>query len=318
MKAPYKWLKEFVDIDISPKELGDRLTLSGSKVEEIISKDEEIQNVVTGKLLKIEPHPDAEKLVICQVEVNDGEVIQIVTGADNMKEGDIVPTALHGSSLPGGVKIKKGKLRGVMSNGMMCSKEELGLPDEENIHGLMIMDKNTPVGKDIKLVLDELNDAVIDFEITSNRPDCFSVLGIARETAATLNRKLRYPDISVKGALNEDINSFLSVEVRDNLCRRYIARAVKNVKIGPSPDWMQEKLIAYGVRPINNIVDITNYVNAELGQPLHAFDRRQITTSKIVVERAKDGEKFTTLDKAERILTSDMSLRYKLQIQRRK
>lgn len=306
MKAPYKWLKEFVDIDISPKELGDRLTLSGSKVEEIISKDEEIQNVVTGKILKIEPHPDAEKLVICQVEVNNGEVIQIVTGADNMKEGDIVPTALHGSSLPNGVKIKKGKLRGVMSNGMMCSKEELGLPDEENIHGLMIMDKNTAVGKDIKLVLDELNDAVIDFEITSNRPDCFSILGIARETAATLDEKLRYPDISVKGALSEDINSFLSVEVRDSLCRRYIARAVKNVKIGPSPDWMQEKLIAYGVRPINNIVDITNYVNAELGQPLHAFDRRQITSSKIVVERAKEGEKFTTLDKAERTLTGDM------------
>lgn len=306
MKAPYKWLKEFVDIDISPKELGDRLTLSGSKVEEIISKDEEIQNVVTGKILKIEPHPDAEKLVICQVEVNNGEVIQIVTGADNMKEGDIVPTALHGSSLPNGVKIKKGKLRGVMSNGMMCSKEELGLPDEENIHGLMIMDKNTPVGKDIKLVLDELNDAVIDFEITSNRPDCFSILGIARETAATLDKKLRYPDISVKGALHEDINNFLSVEVRDSLCLRYIARAVKNVKIGPSPDWMQEKLISYGVRPINNIVDITNYVNAELGQPLHAFDRRQITSSKIVVERAKEGEKFTTLDKAERTLTGDM------------
>lgn len=306
MKAPYKWLKEFVDIDISPKELGDRLTLSGSKVEEIISKDEEIQNVVTGKILKIEPHPDAEKLVICQVEVNNGEVIQIVTGADNMKEGDIVPTALHGSSLPNGVKIKKGKLRGVMSNGMMCSKEELGIPDEENIHGLMIMDKNTPVGKDIKLVLDELNDAVIDFEITSNRPDCFSILGIARETAATLDKKLRYPDISVKGALHEDINNFLSVEVRDSLCLRYIARAVKNVKIGPSPDWMQEKLISYGVRPINNIVDITNYVNAELGQPLHAFDRRQITSSKIVVERAKEGEKFTTLDKAERTLTGDM------------
>lgn len=306
MKAPYKWLKEFVDIDVSPKELGDSLTLSGSKVEEIISKDEEIKNVVTGKILKIEQHPDAEKLVICQVEVNDGNVIQIVTGADNMKEGDIVPTALHGSSLPGGVKIKKGKLRGVMSNGMMCSKEELGLPDEDNTHGLMIMTEDTPVGKDIKQVLDELTDAVIDFEITSNRPDCFSILGIARETAATLNEKLRYPDISVKGALNEDIKSFLSVEVRDSLCRRYIARAVKNVKIGPSPDWMQEKLISYGVRPINNIVDITNYVNAELGQPLHAFDRRQITSSKIVVERAKEGEKFTTLDKTERTLTGDM------------
>jgi phenylalanyl-tRNA synthetase beta chain len=306
MKAPYKWLKEFVDIDISPKELGDRLTLSGSKVEEIISQDEAIENVVTGKVLKIEQHPDAEKLVICQVEVNDGNVIQIVTGADNMKEGDIVPTALHGSSLPGGVKIKKGKLRGVMSNGMMCSKEELGLPDDENTHGLMILDKNTPVGKDVKLVLDELNDAVIDFEITSNRPDCFSILGIARETAATLDTQLRYPDVSVKGNLKEEIKSFLSVEVRDSLCRRYIARAVKNVKIAPSPEWMQEKLLAYGVRPINNIVDITNYVNAELGQPLHAFDKRQITSSKIVVERAVDGEKFTTLDKAERTLTSDM------------
>jgi phenylalanyl-tRNA synthetase beta chain len=193
-----------------------------------------------------------------------------------------------------------------MSNGMMCSKEELGLPDDENTHGLMILDKNTPVGKDVKLVLDELNDAVIDFEITSNRPDCFSILGIARETAATLDTQLRYPDVSVKGNLKEEIKSFLSVEVRDSLCRRYIARAVKNVKIAPSPEWMQEKLLAYGVRPINNIVDITNYVNAELGQPLHAFDKRQITSSKIVVERAVDGEKFTTLDKAERTLTSDM------------
>ncbi|SKA83638.1 phenylalanyl-tRNA synthetase beta subunit [Clostridium sp. USBA 49] len=306
MKVPYKWLKDYVDIDISVKELGDRLTLSGSKVEEIITSGDEIQNVVTGKILKIEPHPDAEKLVICQLDVGNGEELQIVTGAENMKEGDIVPVALHGSTLPNGVKIKKGKLRGVVSNGMMCSEEELGIAGEEHVHGLMILPKDTPIGKDIKEVLG-LNKSVIDFEITSNRPDCLSIVGIARETAATLGKTLKFPDISYKASSKENINDILKVEVRDNtLCRRYMARGVKNVKIAPSPAWMQERLLDAGVRPINNIVDITNFVMLELGEPMHAFDRREISSNTIVVDRAEDGEKFVTLDGIERTLNSEV------------
>lgn len=306
MKVPYTWLKDYTDIDISPKELGDRLTLSGSKVEEVITSGEEIQNVVTGKILKIEPHPDAEKLVICQLDVGTGEDLQIVTGASNMKEGDIVPVALHGSTLPNGLKIKKGKLRGVVSNGMMCSEEELGIVGEEQVHGLMILSKDTPIGKDIKEVLG-LNKAVIDFEITSNRPDCLSILGIARETAATLGTSLRLPDTSFKPSSKENINDSLKVEVRDTkLCRRYMARGVKNIKIEPSPAWMQERLLDAGVRPINNIVDITNFVMIELGEPMHAFDRREIASNIIVVERAEEGEKFTTLDGVERTLNSEV------------
>lgn len=306
MKVPYKWLKDYVDIDISPKELGDRLTLSGSKVEEVITSGDEIQNVVTGEILKIEPHPNAEKLVVCQLDVGNGEELQIVTGATNMKEGDIVPVALHGSTLPNGLKIKKGKLRGIVSNGMMCSEEELGIAGDEQVHGLMILPENTPIGKDIKEVLG-LNKAVIDFEITSNRPDCLSIVGIARETAATLGTTLKFPDTSFKATSKENIKDSLKVEVRDSkLCRRYMARGVKNIKIGPSPSWMQERLLDAGVRPINNIVDITNFVMIELGEPMHAFDRREISSNTIVVERAEEGEKFTTLDGVERILNSNV------------
>lgn len=306
MKVPYKWLKDYVNIDISPKELADRLTLSGSKVEEVITSGDEIQNVVTGKILKIEPHPDAEKLVVCQLDVGAGEQLQIVTGANNMKEGDIVPVALHGSSLPNGVKIKKGKLRGIVSNGMMCSAEELGIAGEEQVHGLMILPQDTPIGKDIKEVLG-LETSVIDFEITSNRPDCLSIVGMARETAATLGISYRMPETSFTCKNSSNIKDSLKVEVRDNkLCRRYLARGVKNVKIAPSPSWMQERLMQAGVRPINNIVDITNFVMLELGQPMHAFDRREISSNTIVVERAYEGEKFITLDKVERTLNSDV------------
>ncbi|MBL4938162.1 phenylalanine--tRNA ligase subunit beta [Clostridium sp. YIM B02515] len=306
MKVPYKWLKDYVNIDISPKELADRLTLSGSKVEEVITSGDEIQNVVTGKLLKIEPHPDAEKLVICQLDVAQGEELQIVTGANNMKVGDVVPVALHGSSLPNGLKIKKGKLRGIVSNGMMCSEEELGIAGEEEVHGLMILPSDTPVGKDIKDVLG-LDNSVIDFEITSNRPDCLSVVGIARETAATLGVKYTMPETSYKAVNNDNITDILKVEVKDSkLCRRYMARGVKNIKIEQSPAWMQERLIQAGVRPINNIVDITNFVMIELGQPMHAFDKREITSNTIVVERAENNEKFTTLDEVERTLNSEV------------
>lgn len=306
MKVPYKWLKDYVNINISPKELADKLTLSGSNVEEVITSGEEIQNVVTGKLLKIEPHPDAEKLVICQLDIATGEELQIVTGADNMKVGDIVPVALHGASLPNGLKIKKGKLRGVVSNGMMCSEEELGIAGEEEIHGLMILPQNTPIGKDIKEVLG-LDNSVIDFEITSNRPDCLSIIGMARETAATLGLKYNLPETSFKTICKENIADSIKVEVKDtNLCRRYMARGIKNIKIEPSPAWMQERLLEAGVRPINNIVDITNFVMIELGQPMHAFDRREITSNTIVVERAEESEKFMTLDGVERTLNTNV------------
>ena len=305
MKVPVEWLKDYVDINIDAKKLGDALTLSGSKVEEIITSGDEIQKVVTGKILKIEPHPDAEKLVVCQLEVGQEEPIQIVTGANNMKENDIVPVALHGSSLPRGLKIKKGKLRGIPSNGMMCSEEELGLAEEGTVHGLMILPSDTTVGKDIKGVLN-LDKAVIDFEITSNRPDCLSVIGIARETAATLNTKYKMPSLDYECKCKDNIKDEIKVEIKDKLCRRYMARGIKNVKIEKSPAWIEERLLQAGVRPINNIVDITNFVMLELGQPMHAYDRRRITSNSIVVERAKEGENFTTLDGVERKLNSDV------------
>jgi phenylalanyl-tRNA synthetase beta chain len=305
MKVPVKWLKDYVNVDINAKELGDRLTLSGSKVEEVITTGDEIQNVVTGKLMKIEPHPDAEKLVVCQLQIGEPELLQIVTGANNMKEQDIVPVALHGSSLPGGLKIKKGKLRGIVSNGMMCSEEELGIAGDEPVHGLMILPEDTPIGADIKEVLG-LTNAIIDFEITSNRPDCLSVVGIARETAATLGTTYKLPETYVATEGQGNVSDLVAVEIKDELCRRYMARAITDVKIEPSPQWMQERLLDAGVRPINNIVDITNFVMLELGQPMHAFDKREITSGKIVVERAAAGEKFTTLDEVERELTPDV------------
>ncbi|MBU5268282.1 phenylalanine--tRNA ligase subunit beta [Clostridium cochlearium] len=300
MNIPFKWLKDYVDINISANELGDKLTLSGSKVEEIISSGDDIQNVVTGKIERIEKHPDADKLVVCSVNIGKEEPIQIVTGATNMKEEDIVPVAVHGAILPNDVKIKKGKLRGIMSYGMMCSEKELGIP-ESGVDGLMILPPDTPIGKDIKEVLN-LDNAVIEFEITSNRPDCLSVVGIAREAAATLGINYTMPKLDYTPKNKDNIKDYLEVEIKDDLCRRYMSRGVKNVKIQPSPTWMQERLEEAGVRAINNIVDITNFVMIELGQPLHAFDGRQITSNKIVVERAKAGEKFTTLDDVERTI----------------
>ncbi|MBK5242194.1 phenylalanine--tRNA ligase subunit beta [Clostridium sp.] len=301
MKVPVKWLKDYVDIDISPKILSDKLTMSGSKVEELIISGAEIQNVVTGKIMEIVKHPDADTLVVCQVDVGLKEPIQIVTAATNMGEQDIIPVALHGSSLHGGLKIKKGKLRGILSNGMFCSEEELGIAGDEPVHGLMILPQDTAIGKDIKEVL-KLQSVVIDFEITSNRPDCNSILGIARETAATLGTEYRKPPLDYKATSTENVEEIYKVQVKDELCRRYMLKGVKNVKIEPSPQWMQERLLEADMRPINNIVDITNFVMVELGQPMHAFDARQITTNNIVVERASIGEKFTTLDEAEREL----------------
>lgn len=298
MKVPYNWLKDYVDINVSPKELGDKLTLTGSQLEELVIQGDVIQNVVTGKITNIEKHPDADKLSICQVDIGS-EQIQIVTAATNMKEEDVVPVALHGSTLADGTKIKKGKLRGVVSNGMFCSEEELGTAGDEPVHGLMILPTDTKLGVDIKEILG-LNKAILDFEITSNRPDCLSMVGMARETAAALRTTYRMPSLGYETKNSKNINEELTVEVKDTLCNRYMARGVKNVKVQPSPGWMQERLLEAGIRPINNIVDITNFVMLETGEPMHAFDKREIATNKIVIERANQGEKFTTLDEVER------------------
>lgn len=304
MKVPYNWLKDYVEINVDPHTLGDKLTLSGSALEEVIIQGDNIKNVVTGKITKIEKHPDADRLNVCQVNIGKEE-IQIVTAATNMKEQDIVPVALHKSILADGTEIKKGKMRGVVSNGMFCSEEELGIAGDEPVHGLMILPSDAPLGMDIKEYLG-LNKAILDFEITSNRPDCLSMVGMARETAATLRTNYTMPNFNYEVKCSTNINDELKVEVKDKLCRRYMARGVKNVKVEPSPSWMQERLLEAGVRPINNIVDITNFVMLEIGQPMHAFDARQIESKTIVIEKANDGEKFTTLDEIERELDSSI------------
>ncbi|MCI8637237.1 MAG: phenylalanine--tRNA ligase subunit beta [Clostridia bacterium] len=309
MKASIEWLKEYTNIDVDVVKLGDILTMTGSKVETIEQKGNDIKNVVVGKILEIEKHPDADKLVVTKVDVGN-EKIQIVTGAKNIKEGDIVPIAKDGSELPGGVKIKKGSLRGVDSYGMMCSIGELnlGLADYPNQieDGIMILDKSLEkdIGKDIVNILN-LKEDIIDFEITSNRPDCFSIEGLGRETAASLNETFKNPRKNID-ELNVETKKELEglkvdIEAPD-LCYRYIARIVKNVKVGPSPEWMVRRLKACGIRSINNIVDITNYVMLEMGQPMHAFDINSIEGKHITVRRAKKGEKITTLDEQEREL----------------
>jgi len=308
MKLPLKWLKDYTDINVSAKEYSDALTLSGSKVEGYEELGAEIDRVVVGRITKIEKHPDADRLQVTEVDIGS-ETIQIVTGATNIKVNDIIPIALDGSSLPGGKKIRKGKLRGIDSNGMMCSIAELGVTKEEFPYavedGIFILQGNPALGSDIKEYLG-LNDTVVEFEITSNRPDCFSIIGLARESAATFGTPFKIPDIKLK-ELGDPIDGQASVEIQaPDLCSRYCARIVKDVKIKASPRWMQERLKAAGVRPINNIVDITNYVMLEYGQPMHAFDLKNLKENKIIVRRAADGEKMQTLDDQDRVLDSSM------------
>ncbi|MDD3839560.1 MAG: phenylalanine--tRNA ligase subunit beta [Clostridia bacterium] len=309
MLVPISWLKEYVDIDgISPDVLAEKLTMTGSNVESVDEMGAEISNVVTGKILSIEKHPNADKLVVTKVDVGNN-VLQIVTGADNIRQGDIVPIALHGSTLPGGVKIKKGKLRGEQSEGMMCSIQELGLDPEDYPeavqHGIMIIEDKCDLGMDIREILG-LNETIIDFEITSNRPDCLSMIGMAREVAATFDRSLKLPEININET-QDNIQNYIEITVEDGeLCPRYAARLIKNINIAPSPKWLKRRLLAAGVRPINNIVDITNYVMLEYGQPLHAFDFEKLSQRQIIVRRAKEGERFKTLDDKMRTLNSDM------------
>ena len=310
MNLPISWLKEYVDINCKTEDFIKDITLTGSKVESVTNAGDCIEKVVVGKVLSIEKHPDADKLVVCQMEVGQNEPIQIVTGATNLFEGAFVPVALDGAKLAGGVKIKKGKRRGVVSNGMLCSVEELGFTrndyPEAPEHGIYIFDKEYAPGADVKSIL-EIDDDVVEFEITSNRTDCFSITGLAREAAATYRLPFKYPDITVKEEAEGKASDMIDVEIKNpERCPRYIARVVKNVKIEPSPQWMRHRLTAAGLRPINNIVDITNYVMLELGQPMHAFDIDNIDERKIIVSNAYDGEKITTLDGSERNLDSSM------------
>ena len=323
MRTSLKWIKDLVPgiEDLTPQEYLDAMTLSGSKGEYYVELDKNLENIVIGQILKIEKHPDADKLVICQVNVGQEEPVQIVTGAPNVFEGAVVPVVLAGGRVAGGhdgstppeegIKIKKGKLRGVPSNGMMCSIEELGssrdmYPDapENGIYIFKNREDIKPGDNAVKAL--GLDDAVIEYEITSNRVDCFSILGIAREAAVTFDKPFCPPVVEPTGN-DEDVNDFISVEVKDTeLCPRYTARVVKNIKVGPSPEWMQRRLAAQGIRPINNIVDITNYVMEEYGQPMHAYDLSTIAGQKIIVRRAEDNEKFVTLDGQERTLDSSM------------
>ena len=319
MDTALSWVKAYVpDLYVTPSEYTDAMTLTGTKVEGYKELDKNLEKIVVGEILSIEKHPDANKLIICQVDVGN-EKIQIVTGASNVSVGDKVPVVLDGGKVAGGhdggplpengIKIKKGKLRGVESFGMMCSIDELGqdknyFPDAPE-NGIYILPKDSKVGSDAIELLG-LRDTIFEYEITSNRVDCYGVIGIAREAAATFKKKFVLPKVNQTGN-SENVADYLSVEVRDSeLCKRYVARVVKNIKLAPSPAWMQEILRAVGIRPINNIVDITNYVMEEYGQPMHAFDYDLLEEHKIVVDRAKDGEEFETLDGMVRKLDKDI------------
>ena len=302
MKLNRKWLhEEFVDLSsVSDKEYVEKLTIFGQKVETYERMDTEIRNVVVGKVLSIVRHENSDHMWVCQIDVGQGEPIQIVTGAQNVKEGDLVPAALHNSYLPGGVHITKGKLRGEVSNGMLCSLKELDLTLGDFPYaiedGIWIIEEDCKPGDDINAVIGN-DDTIVDFEITNNRPDCYSIIGLARESAAAFGLPMKHHEPVVKGSDAGSMYEHLDVEVpAEDLCNRYSARMVANVKIGPSPKWMRQRLRANGVRPINNIVDITNYVMLEYGQPMHAFDYRYVSSGKIIVREAEEGETLATLD----------------------
>ena len=319
MQTSLEWLRSMVPgLTTDPKDYCDHMTMSGSKVEFYTDLGADLENIVIGKILSIDKHPDADHLVVCKVDIGKDEPIQIVTGAPNTTVGTKVPVVLpggkvagghDGSKTPGGIKIKKGKLHGVESDGMMCAIEELGssrelFPDAPE-NGLYIMPDDAPVGEDAIHYLG-LDDVVVDYEITSNRVDCFSIIGIAREAAATFNLPFNPPVVKETGN-SENIADEVTVDIENHdLCTRYTARKIKNVHIAESPDWMKKRLRSQGIRPINNIVDITNYVMEEYGQPMHAYDLSTISGKKIVVRNANDGEHFTTLDGQDRVLTKDM------------
>lgn len=310
MLVPIKWMKQYVDINTDDKTLADKLTLTGSHIDAVIDYTKEVSNVVSGKIVELVKHPNADKLVVTQIDINKGETVQIITGAKNVKQGDIVPVCLEGAVLPNGLKIKKTNFRGLPSYGMMCSYEELGFDDKvipkEARDGIAILPENTELGKDIKEVL-ELDGSALEVEVTFNRPDCLNIVGMAREAAATLGTKFKFPDIEIKNEQGNIKDYLNAVEIEDeDLCSRFYAKVIKDVKIGPSPLWMQRTLMDAGMRPINNIVDVTNYVMLELGQPLHAYNLEALEGKKLIARRAKKDEKIVTIDQNERKLDENV------------
>ncbi len=303
MKVPFSWLKDYVDIDCTAEQLEEKLFSCGFEVEGKEIFGEKIDKIVSCKIIKIEKHPNADKLSVCTVDAGEYGELQIITAATNVFEGAIVPVALDGSTLASGDKIKKGNLRGLPSFGMFCSGEELGITDDwydgASVHGILIFKEDLPLGKSVKEILD-LDDVIFDINITANRPDCQSILGIAREVAAVLNKPLKEPDFSYK--TDAKLSTVKKVKIEDkafDLCQRYKGRLVENIKIAESPLWLKRRLFLMGLRSINNIVDITNYVLLEIGQPMHAFDLKDLKDNTIIIRRAENGEKITTLDEKE-------------------
>ena len=310
MQVSIKWLKDSIDFTDTPEQLADTLTMAGIPVENVVDPGEGLEKVVTGRIEKLEPHQNSDHLQICTMNVGLAENIIIVTGAQNVAEGQVVPVAMVGAHLPNGMKISKGKLRGVASNGMLCSAQELKLDleklPEEQKTGIFILPSDTPVGIPAKDVLG-LNDVVLEFELTANRADCFSVFGLVREIAAITGNKPHFPEIKVNEDDNTKLNDIFSVEIADpDLCSRFSTRMLKNVKIGPSPEWMQQRLEGAGIRSINNVVDVTNFVMIELGHPMHAYDYDKITGKKLIARRAIEGEELHTLDDTSRKAKGEM------------
>ena len=310
MQVSIKWLKDYIDFTETPEQLADKLTMAGIPVENVVDPGEGLEKVVTGRIEKLEPHQNSDHLQICTMNVGLAENIIIVTGAQNVAEGQVVPVAMVGAHLPNGMKISKGKLRGVASNGMLCSAQELKLDleklPEEQKTGIFILPSDTPVGIPAKDVLG-LNDVVLEFELTANRADCFSIFGLVREIAAITGNKPHFPEIKVNEDDNTKLNDIFSVEIADpDLCSRFSTRMLKNVKIGPSPEWMQQRLEGAGIRSINNVVDVTNFVMIELGHPMHAYDYDKITGKKLIARRAIEGEELHTLDDTSRKAKGEM------------
>lgn len=311
MKVSFKWLKDYVDIDISPEELAEKLTAAGVTVETIHYLNKGVDNVVVGQVLEAQKHPNAEKLSLCRVTTDGTNEYQVVCGAPNVRTGQKIPFALVGAKLPGGVKIKKAKLRGTESQGMICSAKELGMDEEglspEEKDGILVLEADAPLGADVVQYLN-LDDCILEFDLTPNRSDCLSVLNIAREIGAILGKEVKLPEIKFTEIEKEAVD-LAEIEIKDpELCRRYVAKIVEGVEIKPSPQWLQHRLRCAGMRPINNVVDITNFIMMEYGQPLHAFDYNYLAQGKIIVRTAEPGEKIVTLDENQRDLTEEMLL----------
>lgn len=310
MQVSIKWLKDYIDFKETPEQIADKLTMAGVPVENIKDMGAGLEKVITGKIVQIEKHPNADKLSICTLDVGQAETIIIVTGATNVREGQIVPVAMIGAKLPNGLKISKGKLRGVASFGMLCSAAELNLDldslSDDAKSGIYILPEDTSVGIQVKDVLG-LNDVILEFELTANRADCFSVLGIVREIAVLTGNPVKKPMLRLQENGDKKANELISVKIEaNNLCSRFSARVLQNVKVGKSPAWIKERIEAAGVRSINNVVDVTNFVMLEFGQPMHAYDYDMLAGHVLIARQANQGEKLTTLDNVKRELNPSM------------